>query len=355
MAIETSHSVILVTGGTGLVGYAIQHVINSEPLGSRFGRRPGETWVFIGSKDADLRDLEQARMIFDKYKPTHVIHLAALVGGLYRNMRYKLSFLRDNTLINDNVLRCAHEIGVDKLISCLSTCVFPDNVTYPLDETKIHLGPPHESNYGYAYAKRMIDIANRAYHDEHDSNFTSAIPTNVFGPNDNFDLEDSHVIPALIHKCLRAKRDNTPFVVFGTGKPLRQFIYSFDLAKLFIWQLREYDDVEPVILSVGEDEEVSIKQVTDAIVAAVGFEGEYRFDPSRADGQFRKPASNQKLLSLLGDKFEFTPFDVALRDTVQWLVEHYDKDARIGQTKAGKHGSSVADVRASENRGRKVL
>jgi GDP-L-fucose synthase len=128
-------------------------------------------------------------------------------------------------------------------------------------------------------------------------------------------------------------------------------------------------------LVVGEDEEVSIKQVTDAIVAAVGFEGEYRvclflrnlgplncqlseesqFDPSRADGQFRKPASNQKLLSLLGDKFEFTPFDVALRDTVQWLVEHYDKDARIGQTKAGKHGSSVADVRTSENRGRKVL
>ncbi|KAH9171104.1 GDP-L-fucose synthetase [Lactarius sanguifluus] len=345
MAIETSHSVILVTGGTGLVGYAIQHVINSEPLGSRFGRRAGETWVFIGSKDADLRDPEQARMIFDKHKPTHVIHLAALVGGLYRNMRYKLSFLRDNTLINDNVLRCAHEIGVSKVISCLSTCVFPDNVTYPLDESKIHLGPPHESNYGYAYAKRMIDIANRAYHDEHGCNFTSAIPTNVFGPNDNFDLEDSHVIPALIHKCLQAKRDNTPFVVFGTGKPLRQFIYSFDLAKLFIWQLREYDDVEPVILSVGEDEEVSIKQVTDAIVAGRWFRGRHlQFDPSRADGQFRKPASNQKLLSLLGSKFEFTPFDVALRDTVRWLVEHYDKDARIRRTNARKNGSSVTDV-----------
>jgi GDP-L-fucose synthase len=101
---------------------------------------------------------------------------------------------------------------------------------------------------------------------------------------------------------------------------------------------------------VGEDEEVSIKQVTDAIVAAVGFEGEYRFDTSRADGQFRKPASNQKLLSILEDKFEFTPFDVALRDTVKWLVEHYDKDARIGRTKAGKHGNSVADVRKREQR-----
>ncbi|KAI0305358.1 GDP-L-fucose synthetase [Multifurca ochricompacta] len=340
MAIENTHSVILVTGGTGLVGYAMQHVIETEPLGSRFGRRPGETWVFIGTKDADLRDLEQARRIFDKHKPTHVVHLAALVGGLYRNMRHKLTFLRDNTLINDNVLRCAHETGVSKVVSCLSTCVFPDKVTYPLDESKIHLGPPHESNYGYAYAKRMIDIANRAYHDEHGCNFTSAIPTNVFGPNDNFDLDDSHVIPALIHKCLQAKRHDTPFVVLGSGKPLRQFIYSLDLAKLFIWQLREYDDVEPVILSVGEDEEVSIKQVADAIVAAIGFKGEYRFDPSRADGQFRKPASNQKLLSLLGNKFEFTPFEVALRETVQWFVEHYETDARVGRLNARKNGTN---------------
>jgi len=334
MPTEHPHSVILVTGGTGLVGYAIQHVIETEPVGSRFGKREGEKWVFIGSKDADLRDLAQTKRLFDKYKPTHVIHLAALVGGLYRNMRYKLSFLRDNMLINDNVLQSAHETGVIKVISCLSTCVFPDKVAYPLDESKIHLGPPHESNYGYAHAKRMVDIANRAYHDEHGRNFTSAIPTNVFGPNDNFDLEDSHVIPALVHKCLLAKRNNTPFVVFGSGKPLRQFIYSYDLAKLFIWQLREYDEIDPVILSVGEDEEVSIKQVADAIVAAVGFNGEYKFDPSRADGQFRKPASNQKLLSLLGGKFPFTPFEEALRDTVQWLVEHYDSDARIGRTKA---------------------
>ncbi|KAH9962135.1 hypothetical protein BC827DRAFT_1199182 [Russula dissimulans] len=334
MPTDHPHSVILVTGGTGLVGYAIQHVIETEPVGSRFGPHEGEQWVFIGSKDADLRDLAQTKRLFDKYKPTHVIHLAALVGGLYRNMRYKLSFLRDNMLINDNVLQCAHETGVTKVISCLSTCIFPDKVTYPLDESKIHLGPPHESNYGYAHAKRMVDIANRAYHDEHGRNFTSAIPTNVFGPNDNFDLEDSHVIPALIHKCLLAKRNNTPFIVFGSGKPLRQFVYSYDLAKLFIWQLREYDEIDPVILSVGEDEEVSIKQVADAIVAAVGFEGEYKFDPSRADGQFRKPASNQKLLSLLGGKFPFTPFEEALRDTVQWIVEHYETDARTGRTKA---------------------
>ncbi|KAG6816626.1 GRR1-like protein 1 [Tephrocybe sp. NHM501043] len=123
--------------------------------------------------------------------------------------------------------------------------------------------------------------------------------------------------------------NGTPFVVSGTGKPLRQFIYSQDLAKLFIWQLREYDDVEPVILSVGEDEEVSIKLVADAIVKAVGFEGDYSFDTTRADGQFRKPASNKKLLGLIGP-FEFTPFEQALDTTVKWFLENYET-ARTGK------------------------
>ncbi|KZT01361.1 NAD(P)-binding protein [Laetiporus sulphureus 93-53] len=321
-------SVILVTGGTGLVGKAIQHVIETEPEGSRFGKKPGERWIFVGSSEADLRDQEQTKKLFEKYKPTHVIHLAAFVGGLFKNMKYKLTFLRDNILINDNVLHNAYLNNTKKVISCLSTCVFPDKVTYPLDETKIHLGLPHESNFGYAHSKRMVDVQNHAYKDQYGCNFTSAIPTNVFGPNDNFELEGSHVIPGLIHKCYLAKKNGTPFVVSGTGKPLRQFIYSYDLAKLFIWQLREYDDVEPVILSVGEDEEVSIKEVADAIVKAMDYKGEYTFDTTRADGQFRKPASNKKLLSLIGD-FQFTPFDKALNDTVKWFNENYDS-ARTG-------------------------
>ncbi|CAE7227195.1 unnamed protein product [Rhizoctonia solani] len=323
-------SVILVTGGSGLVGAAIKYIIETEPEGSRFGKRAGEKWVFASSSEGDLRDPAATTALFEKYKPTHVIHLAALVGGLFKNMKYKLTFLRDNVRINDNVLETSHQIKVKKLISCLSTCVFPDKVEYPLDENKIHLGPPHDSNFGYAHAKRMVDVQNHAYNEEFGDNFTSAIPTNVFGPHDNFDLEDSHVIPGLIHKCYLAKKNKTPFVVSGTGKPLRQFIYSRDLAKLFIWMLRDYESVEPLILSVGEDEEVSIKSVADAIVKAVGFEGEYKFDTTRADGQFRKPASNKKLLELTGG-FEFTPFDKALDETVKWFLENYNSGARIGK------------------------
>ncbi|KDQ12414.1 hypothetical protein BOTBODRAFT_176363 [Botryobasidium botryosum FD-172 SS1] len=325
-------TVILVTGGHGLVGSAIKHVIESEPANSRFGKRTGEEWIFVGSRDGDLRDQADTKKLFEKYKPTHVIHLAALVGGLFKNMKYKLTFLRDNILINDNVLHASYEAKVTKLISCLSTCVFPDKVELPLEESKIHLGPPHESNFGYAHAKRMVDVSNHAYHEEFGCNFTSGIPTNIFGPHDNFDLEDSHVIPGLIHKCYLAKKNGTPFVVSGTGKPLRQFIYSYDLAKLFIWQLREYNDIDPIILSVGEDQEVSIKEVADAIVKAIGFTGEYKFDTSRADGQFRKPASNAKLLKLIGG-YEFVPFQKALDETVQWFLSNY-ANARTGSVKA---------------------
>jgi len=324
-------TVVLVTGGTGLVGAALRHVIETEPVGSKYGKQPNETWIFASSADGDLRDPAQTLKLYEKYKPTHVIHLAALVGGLFKNMKYKLTFLRDNILINDNVLHASYTQKTTKLISCLSTCVFPDKVEYPLDENKIHSGPPHESNFGYAHAKRMVDVQNHAYKEEFGCNFTSAIPTNIFGPHDNYDLEDAHVIPALVHKCYLAKKNGTPFIVGGTGKPLRQFIFSWDLAKLFIWMLREYDDVEPIILSVGEDEEVSVKEVTDAIVKAVGFEGEYSFDTTRADGQFRKPASNKKLLERMGG-FQFTPFETALDISVKWFIENYDT-ARTGVNK----------------------
>lgn len=128
-----------------------------------------------------------------------------------------------------------------KLVSCLSTCIFPDKTSYPIDETMVHAGPPHTSNEGYAYAKRMIDVMNRAYGEEYGCKFTSIIPTNVYGLHDNFSIEDGHVIPGLMHKCLKAKRAGTPFTIWGSGTPLRQFIWAGDLANLTIWTLRHYE------------------------------------------------------------------------------------------------------------------
>ncbi|KAK6645188.1 GRR1-like protein 1 [Polyplax serrata] len=309
--------VILVTGGSGLVGKALMNVVNSE-------KKSDESWIFLSSKDGDLSVLDETKKIFDKHKPTHVIHLAAMVGGLFHNMSHNLDFFRKNMQINDNVLRTCHEYGVKKVVSCLSTCVFPDKTTYPIDETMLHNGPPHDSNFGYSYAKRMVDVLNRGYRQQYNVNYTSVIPCNVFGPYDNYNLKSSHVIPGLIRRMYDTikKGDNT-FTVYGTGKPLRQFIYSLDLAKLIIWVLREYDMVEPIILSVDEADEVTIEQAAHEIGKAYNFKGSIIFDTSASDGQFKKTASNAKLRKYLPE-FQFTPFSQAIKESVTWFQENYD-------------------------------
>jgi GDP-L-fucose synthase len=309
--------VVLVTGGSGLVGSAISSFISSR------GSVPNETWYFASSKDADLTVRPEVEALFARVKPTHVLHLAAKVGGLFANLSMKVEFYRQNVLMNDNVMECCRLAGVSKLVSFLSTCIFPDKTTYPIDETMLHLGPPHPSNEGYAYAKRMVDTMNRAYAEEYGCNFTAVIPTNVYGPNDNFDVNGGHVVPGLIHKCYVAKRDKAPFVIWGSGKPLRQFIYSADLAELTVWVLDNYSSPNPVILSVDPDAEVSIADVALLVAKAMDFDGEVVFDGSKADGQFRKTADNAKLRTLRPD-FKFETIETGIKKAVDWFLANYD-------------------------------
>ena len=172
----------------------------------------------------------------------------------------------------------------------------------------------------------MIDVMNKGYHMQHGCKFTSVIPTNVFGPHDNFNLEDGHVLPGLIRKVYESKENNTPFVIWGTGSPRRQFIYSLDLGRLFIWVLRNYDDVSPIILSVGEEDEISIKEAADLVVEATEFKGEVVQDTTKSDGQFKKTASNGKLMKLNPD-FKFTPIRQAIKETCDWYSAN-EKTAR---------------------------
>ena len=225
---------VLITGGTGLVG--------SKVTGD----------IRLSSKDADLRDWNQTFAIFDKYKPEKVIHCAAKVGGIGGNMNYKGEFFYDNIMMNTNVIEAARQVGTKRLLCFLSTCVFPDDVEYPLSEEKVHLGEPHSSNYPYAYAKRMADIQIRAYREQYGVEYISVIPTNIYGPNDNFNIETGHVLPSLIHKCYLAEKNNTDFVIWGTGKPLREFIFSKDIGKLTEWALDNYTEEEPIIFSTSE-------------------------------------------------------------------------------------------------------
>ncbi|XP_060070476.1 GDP-L-fucose synthase-like [Ylistrum balloti] len=313
--------VVLVTGGSGLVGNGLKLALARDST----LERDDEKWIFVSSKDADLMDKDATVKLFEKHKPTHVIHLAAMVGGLFRNLKYNLDFLRCNTIINDNVLHTCQEKKVKKVVSCLSTCIFPNKTTYPIDETMVHNGPPHDSNFGYSYAKRMIDVYNRAYKAQYDCNFTAVIPTNVYGPFDNFNLEDGHVLPGLIRKVYYAKKDNTDFTVWGTGSPLRQFIYSVDLGALIIWVLRDYPEVDPIILSVGEEDEISIKDAAEMVVDAMEFKGNVVYDTTKSDGQYKKTASNAKLRKYRPD-FQFTPPQQAIKETVKWFEENMKTD-----------------------------
>uniref|UniRef100_H3CS24 GDP-L-fucose synthase n=2 Tax=Tetraodon nigroviridis TaxID=99883 RepID=H3CS24_TETNG len=313
---------VLVTGGSGLVGMSLQRVV--KEMG---GAKEGEQWKFLSSKDANLLNLEDTRKVFEKFQPTHVIHLAAMVGGLFMNMRRNLDFLRNNLTINDNVLLAAHEVGVTKVVSCLSTCIFPHEVTYPIDESKIQLGPPHASNYGYSYAKRMIVVLNQGYYEQYGRRYTAVIPTNVFGPHDNFSLEDGHVLPGLVHKAYLAKRDKTPLEVLGSGTPKRQFIYSVDLARLILWSMRDYEEIDPIILCGDDESEVSIKEAAEAVMKATDYDGEMVFDKSKADGVFKKTASNAKLRKYLPD-FKFTPFHQALKETCDWFSANYESSRK---------------------------
>ena len=169
----------------------------------------------------------------------------------------------------------------------------------------------------------MIDVMSRAYNQQYGCNFTSVIPTNIYGPEDNFNLEEGHVIPGLMHKCLLAKKNNTDFVVWGSGKPLRQFMYSEDMAELIIWVMRNYDSPEPIILSVGEEDEVSIADIARNIAKAFNFTGNLVFDTEKADGQFKKTASNAKLRKL-HPSYKFTSIEEGLEKTVKWFEENFE-------------------------------
>ena len=237
-------------------------------------------------------------------------------------MNYKGEYFYDNILMNINVLEAARRVEVKKLVSFLSTCVFPDDVEYPLTEKKIHLGEPHSSNYPYAYAKRMLDIQSRAYREQYGVNYVSVIPTNIYGPRDNFDLKNGHVMPMLIHKCYLAKLNKTDLNVWGTGKALREFIYSEDIGKLTEWTLNNYEEIEPIILSPSE--EITIGYMVDLIVENMNFKGNVVFDKDKPEGQFRKPSDNSKLKSYLPD-FKFTSIEVGIKNTVEWFIENYEK------------------------------
>lgn len=311
---------VLVTGGRGLVGNAVRNVAHMFPE---------LDLIFVSSADADLRNEGDVNNLFYRLGPFDgVIHLAANVGGLFKNLKYPVEMFEDNMKMTMNILRAAHENGIDDVLCFLSTCVFPDApAAYPITADMLHDGAPHHSNEGYAYAKRMTEVMCRSYQKQYGRRYFCVVPTNIYGTHDNFSLEDAHVIPALIHKCYLAKVQNEPFFIGGDGSPLRQFIYSADVARLVLWAYEKYDNIERPLILAPPDAEVAIADVVEHIVNAVGLAPELVvYDPTKPNGQHKKTADTAHLQAM-GHGVEFTPLREGIRTTVEWFVDAYEKES----------------------------
>tara|TARA_S200000501_G_scaffold378801_1_gene443800 strand:+ start:8609 stop:9517 length:909 start_codon:yes stop_codon:yes gene_type:complete len=299
---------LLITGGSGLVGSAFKN----------------ETLKF-NSKDLNLFDYNQSFQKIKSHNVDGIIHCAAKVGGLYSNLNYPADYFDENILMNSNIIKISKKLSISKFVGFLSTCIFPDNLGHSFTEEDLHGGLPHDSNFAYAYAKRMLDIQVKSYNQQFDLNYFNVIPTNIYGPRDNFNIENGHVIPGLIHKVWNAKRNKKPLIVYGSGIAVREFIFSEDLAEICIELIKNYNDKSPLIIS-NSKEEVTIKEIVEMIVEISNFRGEVVFDKSKSDGQLIKKTNTSKLKSHIGD-YKFTPIEDGLKKTINWFFNNY-KEAR---------------------------
>lgn len=316
---------ILVTGAYGMLGTSLQKMINKEQKETNKGIHE---YKFISSKECDLRNEIDIHSLFYSFKPHIVIHLASCVGGVYQNMNNNYAYLMDNTKMHLNILNCCEKYNVIRLINILSTCIFPkENVNYPLTSDQLHNGLPHESNIGYAYSKRILHLASHLLSQKNkDFKVINITPTNLYGENDNYNLQASHVIPGLIHKVYNAKKNNTPLEVYGTGSAIRQFLYADDLARVIIKfiELEIIENEVSIIVSPPEKDEISIKDIVETICNIFDFDTtNILYNTSYSDGQYKKTTNDDEIKKYIKD-ITFTPLDIGLKDTIQYFNDHYN-------------------------------
>jgi GDP-L-fucose synthase len=280
---------ILVTGGNGLVGSALKALV-SEYSDLEF--------VFSGHKDHDLTNEGDVKRLFEETRPNYVIHTAARVGGIGRNLSTPAQQYYCNILMNAFVIHYAQMSGVEKLLAFSSVCAFPSSAEC-LSEDILHDGEPYPAHYSYAYAKRMVDVQIGAYKKQHGVNYCSVIPGNIFGENDNFNLEHGHVVPSLVHKCHLAKQNGKPLQVWGDGTPYREFLYATDVARACIDLLNLKGELPQRIIVSGEEE-------------------------TQINGQLRRPTNKSVFAQTLPD-FKYTNLKTAMKNTVRWFEKNYPK------------------------------
>lgn len=297
-------------GHRGMVGSAITRKLKKEGFANLVQRT---------SKELDLRNQADVHAFFEQERPDHVFLAAAKVGGILANNTYRAEFLYDNLMIQNNIIDSAYRCGVKKLMFLGSSCIYPKLAPQPLREDSLLTGELEHTNEPYAIAKitgiKMVD----AYRSQYGSNFISVMPTNLYGPNDNYDLNNSHVLPALIRKFHEAKKKGEPFVtLWGTGKPRREFLHADDLANACFFLMQQYN--EPGFINIGTGEDLEIGELALLIKKIVGYEGEIKHDLSKPDGTPRKLMDVSKLHKL-GWKAS-----ISLEDGIRSVYEDFKKD-----------------------------
>lgn len=306
-------SKIYVAGHRGLVGSAILRKLEQDGYNNL---------VYKTSKELDLRDKNAVDSFFENEKPEYVFLAAAKVGGIVANNEFPADFIRDNLMIQTNVIDASYRNNVTKLLFLGSTCIYPKLAPQPLKEEYLLTGPLEPTNDAYALAKISGIKMCQSYNKQYGTTYISAMPTNLYGENDNFDLQSSHVLPALMRKFHEAKvQGKTSVEIWGTGTPRREFLYSDDLADACVFLMNHYNDDEIVNIGVGED--VTIRELAETIKTVVGFEGELTFDTSKPDGTPRKLVDTSRINELGWSA------KVELRDGVQRAYDWYLENMKV--------------------------
>jgi GDP-L-fucose synthase len=300
---------VLVAGGSGLVGSAIVREI----------KRLNQDVIGISSKDVDLLDRSKTFEFINNLKPTAIIDSAAKVGGIGGNNSYPVEFLSQNLQIQSNLMDAAHAAKVSKFVFLGSSCIYPRDCAQPIKEEYLLTGELEQTNSAYAVAKIAGIELIKSYRKEYGYKWISVMPTNMYGPNDNFDLENGHVLPVLIRKFVEAKLSGSGKVtLWGSGSPLREFLHVDDLAKAVVLCIDKYDDSNQI--NVGSGQEISIKDLADKISKAVGINGEIIWDSSKPDGTMRKVLDSSKIANL-GWK-PLISLDQGIASTVEWYLQN---------------------------------
>jgi GDP-L-fucose synthase len=304
---------ILVTGASGLLGTGLRAVSSAYPE---------RQFVWTDSAACDLTDPDAARSLLVRERPEAVLHFAARAGGIGYSLKHPATLLRDNVRMDLNVLEAARLAGVRKVVLTLSVGMYPTNAAQPLAEDSVHNGPPDDSNYSYAFAKRLIEPAIRAWRAEHGMEVIGLVANGIFGENSNFAAEQSVMLSALIRRFFENRAGSEPLLVWGDGTPVREYTYSQDLAKAFMWCLDHYNDGS--ILNVGSTEAYSVREIAVLVAELLGIDPRrIAFDATRPAGARRRSTDNSRFLRLSG--FQYTPFRVGLERTVRWFCDNYAK------------------------------